>query len=131
MERPAIDEAGRAELHVTEEVVETYAALTTDRNPLHVDGAFAVRTPFGGRIAHGMLTAGVVSAAITDLPAPLLYVEQDLAFERPVHLDETVEATATVIEHRGDERLRVETEAATGAGTVLTGEALLAVLRVD
>ena len=49
---------------VTAHMVELFAEATGDRNPVHLDEEFAARTKFGGRIAHGMLTAGFVSAAI-------------------------------------------------------------------
>lgn len=131
MTRPDVGAVGEAELHVTDDVVESFANLTTDRNRLHLDEEYATRTPFGERIAHGMLSGSVVSAAITDLPGRLLYLEQDLSFERPVYFGETVRATATVVEHTGAEELVVETDAATDRGRVLSGEALMSALRWD
>lgn len=121
---------GHAELEVTADVVDAFAALTTDRNRLHLDAEYAADTLFGERVAHGMLTASVVSAAITDLPGPqLLYHGQDLAFEAPVFLGETVRATGTVVKYTGEDRLLVDAEAATDDGTVLTGRARMVVMR--
>ncbi|WP_284890929.1 MULTISPECIES: MaoC family dehydratase [Burkholderia] len=77
-----------------------FASASGDRNPVHLDEAYASRTRFGGRIAHGMLSASVISAAIaTRLPGPgSIYLSQDLQFRRPVKLGETVCATVTVKE---------------------------------
>jgi 3-hydroxybutyryl-CoA dehydratase len=77
-----------------------FASASGDRNPVHLDDAYASRTQFGGRIAHGMLSASVISAAIAmRLPGPgSIYLSQDLQFRRPVKLGETVCATVTVKE---------------------------------
>ncbi|WP_175747203.1 MaoC family dehydratase [Burkholderia ambifaria] len=77
-----------------------FASASGDRNPVHLDDAYASRTRFGGRIAHGMLSASVISAAIAmRLPGPgAIYLSQDLQFRRPVKLGETVCATVTVKE---------------------------------
>ncbi|HZZ36869.1 MAG TPA: MaoC family dehydratase, partial [Caulobacteraceae bacterium] len=63
---------------VTGSDLEAFAAVTGDDNPVHLDEAFAAATPFGGRIAHGMLSAGYISAVIgTRLPGPgAIYVSQ-------------------------------------------------------
>ncbi|MCA8107292.1 MULTISPECIES: MaoC family dehydratase [Burkholderia] len=85
---------------LSEHDVLLFANATGDRNPVHLDEAYAQRTFFGGRIAHGMLSASVISAAIaTHLPGPgSIYLSQDLQFRRPVKLGETVCATVTVKE---------------------------------
>ncbi|WDR98313.1 MaoC family dehydratase [Burkholderia ambifaria] len=77
-----------------------FASASGDRNPVHLDEAYASRTRFGGRIAHGMLSASVISAAIAmRLPGPgAIYLSQNLQFRRPVKLGETVCATVTVKE---------------------------------
>lgn len=130
MTGPDVGAEGHAELEITADVVDAFAELTTDRNRLHVDAEYAANTSFGERVAHGMLTASVVSAAITDLPGPqLLYHGQDLTFEAPVFPGETVHATATVAEYTGEDRLLVDTEAATDDGTVLFGRARMVVMR--
>lgn len=129
MAGPDIGAEGRAELVVTSDVVDDFAALTTDRNRLHVDAEYAETTPFGERVAHGMLTASVVSAAITDLPGQqLLYLGQDLTFEAPVYVGDTVRAEATVTEYLDDDRLLVDTTARTDDGTVLTGKARMVLM---
>ncbi|WP_175978972.1 MaoC family dehydratase [Burkholderia sp. BCC1047] len=85
---------------LSERDVFLFASASGDKNPVHLDDAYAKRTRFGGRIAHGMLSASVISAAIaTRLPGPgSIYLSQDLQFRRPVKLGETVCATVTVKE---------------------------------
>jgi 3-hydroxybutyryl-CoA dehydratase len=72
--------------------VQLFAAVSGDVNPLHLDPAYAATTPFGERIAHGMLTGGLISAAIAmELPGPgTVYRSQSLRFRAPVHLGDTL-----------------------------------------
>lgn len=85
----------------------TFAALTGDLNPAHVDQAFAQRTIFQERIAHGMLTASLISAVLgMKLPGPgSIYLSQDLRFLRPVRVGDTVTARVEVIELARDKNL--------------------------
>jgi 3-hydroxybutyryl-CoA dehydratase len=80
------------------ETVEAFAEVSGDRNPVHLDEAFAKTTPFGGRIAHGMLGAAYISAVIGDkLPGPgVVYMTQSLRFRRPVRLGDAVTTRITV-----------------------------------
>ena len=110
-----------ATLELTQERIDEFAALTGDENPLHVDADYAGDGLFGGRVAHGALTAGVVSAALAALPGDIVYLSQNLEFENPVRPGETVSATATVTDGLGDDRLAVEVRAETDR-TVLSGE---------
>jgi 3-hydroxybutyryl-CoA dehydratase len=81
---------------------------------------------FGGRIAHGMLSAGPISAALADLPGDVIYLSQDLVFENPVYPGDTVTATVEVVEDLGNDRIRVDTSAETDDGeTVVSGEAVV------
>jgi 3-hydroxybutyryl-CoA dehydratase len=84
---------------VTAADVETFAAITGDTNPLHLDEAQAARTRFKGRIAHGMLPAGYISAALgtrlTDA-ATVVYLSQQLRFLKPVLFGDTVTATCEI-----------------------------------
>jgi 3-hydroxybutyryl-CoA dehydratase len=104
-------DTAEATLSVTEETIHDYADLTGDDNPIHRDEAYAAETMFGGRVAHGMLTAGVVSAALADLPGDIVYLSQDLDFENPVRPGRTITATVNVVEELGGDRIRVETVA--------------------
>ena len=85
---------------ITGEDILLFADASGDANPVHVDQQYALTKQFGGRIAHGMLTASVISAAIAGrLPGPgTVYLSQNLKFMRPVCPGETVRATVTVQE---------------------------------
>ncbi len=63
-----VGETADATIEVTTEAIDTYASVTGDTNPIHLDDEYAAETMFGGRIAHGMLGAGVISAALASLP---------------------------------------------------------------
>ena len=83
-------------------MVETFADLVGDHNPLHLDEAFAATTRFGRRIAHGMLSAGFISAAIANGWPGAIYLSQALQFRAPVYLDDTITARVTVTAVRPD-----------------------------
>jgi len=84
--------------------VRAFAHVSGDHNPLHLDENFAQQTRFGQRIAHGMLSASLISAVIANkLPGEgSIYLAQTLQFVAPVFLGDTVEARVTVIEVRED-----------------------------
>lgn len=123
----AVGDAAEATLDITAERIERYAAVTGDTNPIHLDEAYASETMLGGRVAHGMLTAGVVSAALARLPGDVIYLSQDCRFEAPVRPGDTVTVRVEVAERVGGDRLRVSTTATTDGSdeTVLTGEAVV------
>ena len=85
---------------VTEYDIYTFAGVTGDFNPVHIDAEYAKTTMFKERIAHGMLSAGFISAVIgTALPgANSIYMGQELSFKAPVKIGDTVTATVEVIE---------------------------------
>lgn len=118
---------------ITEHDIETFAHLTGDFNPLHMDAVYAARSRFGGRIAHGMLTAGLISTVLgMHLPGPGgIYVSQTLTFLRPVHLGDTVTAVAEVVAYDARRRrLTLRTACANQRDeTVLEGEAVVLVDR--
>jgi 3-hydroxybutyryl-CoA dehydratase len=76
--------------------VAAYAALLGDTNPLHLDAAFAARTPFGRPIAHGMLSAGLIPTIFGATIPAAVYVSQTLSFRRPVYVGDAVTARVTV-----------------------------------
>jgi 3-hydroxybutyryl-CoA dehydratase len=92
---------------ITEADVAGFAGLTGDFNPLHVDDEFARRSRFGARVAHGMLTAGLISAVLgMRLPGPGgIYVSQTLNFSAPVHIGDTITAIAEVVAFRPGKRV--------------------------
>jgi 3-hydroxybutyryl-CoA dehydratase len=85
---------------ITEADIQMYATLSLDTNPLHVDEALARRLRFGGRVAHGMLSAGLISAVLgTHLPGPgAIYTRQMLNFRAPVRIGETVRAVVEILD---------------------------------
>lgn len=83
---------------ISESDVYLFAGITGDFNPAHVDEITAKAGRFGGRIAHGMLGAGLISAVLgTRLPGPgTIYLGQELSFTKPVRIGDTVTALCTV-----------------------------------
>lgn len=91
---------------VSQEDIAQYAALTGDSNPVHLDEEVALRSRFKGRIAHGMLSAGFISAVLgTQLPGPgVIYLAQTLRFTRPVRPGDRVTTRVEVAELMPDKR---------------------------
>lgn len=85
---------------VSEHDVYTYAGVSGDFNPAHVNEVEAQKGMFGKRIAHGMLSAGFISTVLgTQLPGPgTIYMGQELRFTKPVFFGDTITATVTVVE---------------------------------
>jgi 3-hydroxybutyryl-CoA dehydratase len=84
---------------ITEADIVLFAGVSGDNNAMHVNEEFAAKTPFGGRIAHGFLTASVISAAVANrLPGPgTIYLGQQMRFMAPVRPGDTVHACVTVV----------------------------------
>ncbi len=116
---------------ITEDDIVAFARLTGDTNPLHLDEAYARTTRFGRRIAHGLLTAGFLSAFLgTELPGPgAIYLEQNLRFLKPVYPGDTVTATVEVTAYREDEGIvTLRTDCVNQRGEqVISGAAVLLV----
>lgn len=111
---------------VTDQDIEMFAEVSTDRNPVHLDDQYAQDTIFEGRIAHGMLTAGLISAVIGEqLPGHgTVYLGQTLKFMAPVRPGDMVEAVVEVLEiDYSRRRVQLKTEARVGKTVVLKGEA--------
>ena len=85
---------------ISESDVYLFAGITGDHNPAHVNEHASSQTSFGGRIAHGVLSAGLISAVLAmKLPGPgTIYLGQELKFTKPVRFGDTVTATCTVSE---------------------------------
>lgn len=115
---------------ITEADILLYAAVSTDTNPIHIDAEAAKQSLFGERIAHGMLTAGLISAVLgTRLPGPgSLYMRQSLRFAAPVKIGQTVKATVTVTAlNQEKKRATLSTVCAVGDDVVIEGEAYVQV----
>lgn len=111
----------------SQEDIEAFARISGDDNPAHVDAAWADASPFKGRVAHGILTAGLISAVLgTQLPGPgTIYMSQTLKWLAPVRPDDELTATVTVKEIGEKGRVTLETVVERAGEPVLTGEALV------
>lgn len=111
---------------ITESDIVLFAGASGDNNAIHINEEFAKTTAFGGRIAHGFLTASTISAAIANrLPGPgTIYVSQEMRFVGPVRPGDTVTAVVTVKEvHRERSRAILTTICRVGSAVVVEGEA--------
>jgi 3-hydroxybutyryl-CoA dehydratase len=124
-----VGDSDRFSKTITDADVYLFAGVTGDLNPAHIDETYAKGTFFKTRIAHGMLSAGFVSAVIgMRLPGPgTVYMRQTLDFLAPVRIGDTVTATVEVVEKMEDKkRVRLKTTCVNQDGTtVLDGEALV------
>ncbi|MFQ8432653.1 MaoC family dehydratase [Amaricoccus sp. W119] len=115
---------------ITEADIILFAGASGDNNAIHINEEFAKTTPFGGRIAHGFLTASTISAAIANrLPGPgTVYISQGMNFLAPVRPGDTVQATVTVkdiVPERA--RVTLRTVCTVGDTVVVEGEAIVKV----
>lgn len=114
---------------VTEADIVAFANVSGDKNPVHLDAAYAATTMFKERIAHGMLSAAYISAVFgMQLPGPgSIYISQSLGFKAPVKIGDTVVTTVKILELMEKGRVRFETVCSVGGKPVLAGEAVLMV----
>lgn len=114
---------------ITETDVYQYAGITGDFNPAHVDQIYAAASIFQERVAHGMLTAGLISTVLgTRLPGPgTIYLSQELKFVKPVKFNDTITAEVEVVEKASAKnKLKVATRCINQKNElVLTGQAEL------
>lgn len=98
MQELAIGDSASHAKTITETDVYLFAGITGDLNPAHVNEQASSLTPFGGRIAHGILSAGLISAVLAmKLPGPgTIYLGQELKFTKPVRFGDTITATCTI-----------------------------------
>ncbi len=107
----AIGEKAEVTHRVSERDLTLFATVSGDVNPVHLDEAFAAATPFKGRIAHGMFSGALISAAIAcELPGPgSIYIGQEMSFLRPVRLDDEIRVELEVLEKLPKNRVRIAT----------------------
>lgn len=119
---------------ITEADVVLYGGLIGDRGPLHLDAVFASKTPFGGRVAYGMLGAGYIGATLAHLlGVGSAYVAQSLRFKAPILIGERI-TVETVVTRKDDTRCRVwvDTMITRSDGVVaVVGEAELIIFDVE
>ncbi|MDP3514139.1 MAG: MaoC family dehydratase [Sulfuritalea sp.] len=111
---------------ITETDIVLFSAVSTDVNAVHLDQEYAQTTQFGGRIAHGMLTASLLSAVMGNrLPGPgVIYVSQSLRFRAPVRPGDTVRAKVTVKQVIAERcRVVLDTVCTVNGKVVIDGEA--------
>ena len=111
---------------ITDADIVLFAGVSTDFNAMHMDEEYARTTPFGGRIAHGMLSASLLSSVLgNQLPGPgVVYLSQSLRFRAPVRPGDTVHARVTVKEIIVEKsRVVLDTVCTVGDKVVIDGEA--------
>lgn len=124
--------AAEKTVHVTEERIRLFAEASDDFNPVHLDEAFASKTAYRGRIAHGLLSASFGSAVVgTILPgAGSIYISQSLAFHLPVRIDDTVVIRITVVDVDHDSaRVQLNCEGFVDGKLIMDGIAVVRVPR--
>ncbi|MBT3071942.1 MaoC family dehydratase [Rhodomicrobium sp. Az07] len=115
---------------VKDEHITSFAEISGDTNPVHLDEAFAATTPFKQRIAHGMLSAAYISAVFgTKLPGPgCIYISQTLNFKAPVHIGDEVVTTVRVTDLITEKRRAIfHCECKVSGKAVVVGEAVIMV----
>lgn len=113
---------------ITDRDIEQFAEISTDYNPVHLDDEYARDTIFEGRIAHGMLTAGLISAVIGEqLPGHgAIYISQNLKFLAPVRPGDLVHAEVKVVDMVIDKRrVKLDCRCEVNRENVLVGEAIV------
>ena len=115
---------------VSREDIDTFAEVSGDTNPLHLDEAYAATTMFNGCIAHGMLSAAYISKVLgTQLPGPgAIYLSQSLKFKAPVRPGDKVDTRVEITDlDAARRRVTVACECRVGETVVVAGEAQLLV----
>jgi len=110
---------------ISEADITSFAAASGDTNPLHLDDEFAQDTRFRGRIAHGTLVGGLISAALARVPGLVIYLSQDLEFHSPVRIDDRVTAECEIVEDLGNDQFRLTTRVMNGDDIAIDGEAVI------
>lgn len=110
---------------VTDDMVRDFAALSGDRNPLHLDDEFASRMRWRRRLAHGALSNAFVSAALTELSAGWVYLSQETTFLKPVFPGDVVTAEVRVVGKRPRGRMVLDTEVRSGDEVAARGTAVM------
>ena len=121
----SVGDAVRFTKTITQGDIKRFAAASGDTNPIHLDDEFAEGTRFNGRIAHGILVSGLISAALARLPGSVVYLSQDLEFRAPVRIGDEVTATVEIVEDLGGDQYRIQTTVMKDDDAVIDGEAVV------
>ena len=102
MKLPEVGQSATASMTITDEAIREFAKLSGDFNPIHLDDAYAAKTRFGKRIAHGVFMGGLISqVAGTQLPGPgSIYLNQTMKFKAPAFIGDTITAEIKVLNVR-------------------------------
>ncbi len=117
---------------VTDEKIKAFAELSGDFNPLHLDEDYAATTMFGKRIAHGALSASIISAILgNDLPGPgSIFTELNLRFRKPAFIDDEITARAEVAEiNEKNGRVKMKVACLVNGKAIIRGEAGVVVMK--
>lgn len=118
--------AQETSMEITSEAIMTFAELSGDFNPIHVDEEFAAASPFGQRIAHGALSASLISAVLgNSLPGPgSIFVELNMRFRKPAFIGDTVVARAEVAEvNERTGRVKMKVRCSVNGKPIIRGDA--------
>jgi 3-hydroxybutyryl-CoA dehydratase len=132
LEELSVGQSAQLVRTVREADLVAFAQVTGDTNPVHLDADYAATTSFGERIAHGMLSAGYISAVLgTTLPGPgAIYLSQTLKFKRPVKIGDEVTAVVTISEiNAAKAQVTLATVCKVNGKAVVDGEAVVMVPR--
>lgn len=111
---------------LTDADVHAFAQASGDTNRLHLDEEFAANSRFGGRIVHGTLVGGLISAALARLPGLTIYLSESLEFKGPARIGSVLTARCEIVEDLGQDRYRLTAEVTEADGTTLIdGEAVV------
>jgi 3-hydroxybutyryl-CoA dehydratase len=109
---------------ITEEDIRLFADISGDHNPLHLDAAFASGSIFKQRVAHGMLTASLVSTALASIPGTIILLQISLTFEKPVYIGDNLTAKVTVNKIENS-KVCLDAEVTKSTSRVLSGTAVI------
>ncbi|WP_181687048.1 MaoC family dehydratase [Halorhabdus salina] len=110
---------------ITDDDVVRFAEASGDTNPLHLEDDYAAETRFGGRIAHGMLVGGLISAALARFPGTVVYLSQDFEFKGPVRIGDRATAEVEVADTLDGGRYQLSTQVLVDDEVVIDGEAIV------
>lgn len=110
---------------IADEDVTSFATASGDTNPLHLEDGYAEETRFGGRIAHGMLVGGLISAALARFPGTVVYLSQDFEFKGPVRIGDRATAEVEVVDTLDGGRYQLSTQVLVDDEAVIDGEAVV------
>lgn len=117
-----IGEVAKTSKHIVEDDVKKFSDVTGDSNPLHLDEEYAEDTIFGGRIVHGVLLDGIISATLADLPGTVIYISKETEFLKPVYVNSAVTAISEIVDVGDENRFTIDSRLLNEDGEVVMKE---------